>query len=49
METLTREAGSDAQLLDFWQELRPGYLLFEENRIPAIPMIDSSGAYSFER
>ncbi|MBI3184932.1 MAG: L,D-transpeptidase family protein [Myxococcales bacterium] len=50
MAELERAHGSSQPLLDFWKSLRPGYLLFEENRRPPLVTVDAkTGAYRIAR
>lgn len=46
MAFLEEHAGDDARLMEFWKNLRPGYLAFEKNRkVPRIRVNDTTGRY----
>ncbi len=48
MAWLQKEAGAKPKLQAFWQELRPGYLYFEKNHMPARFSIGKDFAYRFQ-
>jgi murein L,D-transpeptidase YafK len=47
MTQLRREYAGDARLIEFWENLKPGYDLFEKNRKPPLVTVDRGGKYLF--
>ncbi len=46
---LKQLAGGDRNLMAFWENLRQGYVMFEETHIPPAPHVDNRGLYIFTR
>jgi murein L,D-transpeptidase YafK len=47
LQSLEKDFVGKSDLLDFWKELQPGYLLFEEKHVPPRFTVRKNGAYRF--
>jgi murein L,D-transpeptidase YafK len=47
LNQLRREYAGDPRLIQFWENLKPGYDLFEKNRRPPTVTVDRAGRYLF--
>lgn len=49
MDRLAAIFSRDRRLLQFWDNLRPGYEFFERTRVPPVMQVDRSGRYQISR
>jgi murein L,D-transpeptidase YafK len=49
MDRLAAIFSRDRRMLQFWENLRPGYEFFERTRVPPTMQVDGSGRYQISR